>query len=384
MKKWWFPLISILVVVFILSACSQPSPTPSQAPPQTSSTISATKPTSAAPSAPASITASTSAPGAKILKFAADMPPNGPIVAGWTWFGSELEKKTNGKYKIDFYFSQSLVKSAEKLNAVSAGIADFGNASLSAFSQAFPSCGVFTLPSVHFPDTTAGHAAALAAQQQLLAKYPVMNNEFKNFKLFTISTLPANLIMTRKVKVLVPNDLKGLKMASQGMDKDIVNLAGGAAVQMIPSEAYPAIDKGVVEGGTFSWIHMPANHYEELCQYYLDYTFGHDIQTSIISLNTWNSLPQDVQKIITDLAPEAIARSDASYIANIDIGKKMVLDKNRVISVPTAEQKKLWETLIQPMDSIWLDSMKAKGISDAPAILSDLKKLSVDAWSKNQ
>jgi TRAP-type C4-dicarboxylate transport system substrate-binding protein len=355
-------LVAVLSTILMAGCATQPTPqTPATSTPQAP----------AAPQAP------------KILKWAYNMPKAGAIVRGWEWFASELEKQTNGRYKIDFYPSASLIKESEQLEAIVNGVTEFSNCGINSHQQQFTVSTVVSLPSVHFPDTKEGHATALDGVKQMLAKYQVMANEFKNYKLLTWNTLPANMIVSKNTKIVVPDDLKGVKLASQGNDKDMVQAAGGVAVSMPPAEVYQSMDKGVVEAATVSWIHLTSNHYEEIAQYYLDITLGNDCQTSIMSLNAWNALPADVQKIITDLIPETMARSDAAYMTQMVAGRKLATDKNRTITKPTDEQRKLWENLAQSIDSNWLSKVKAKNISEGPEILNYLKQRSAEAWAKN-
>ncbi len=342
--------------------------------------------TPATPKAPAPATPPPSATtaGAKTLKWSYNMAKSGAIVRGWEWFATEFEKQTNGRYKIDFYPSESLVKDTENLEAIVNGVTEIINCGLTARVQQFTVSGVLTLPSTHFPDTKEGHIIALDTAQQLLAKYPAMSDEFKNFKLLTWNTLPANLIMSKSKKIVVPDDLKGVKVGTRGADKDVVQLAGGAPVTMAPPLIYEAMDKGVIDAATASWIHLTSNHYEEVAQYYLDITLGNDCQTAIMGWNAWNALPADVQKIFTNLLPETMARSDAAYVTQVLAGIKLATDKNRTITTPNPDQVKLWGDLSLPIENAWLDKVKAKGITDGPAILAYVKQRSAEAWSKNK
>ncbi len=192
------------------------------------------------------------------------MPPTGTITSGWKLFASELEKQTNGRYKIDFYPAESLIKSAEQLNALGAGIADMGNCQLTSFQQSFPINTVVSLPSVAFPDTPAGHLAAQTAALQLFDKFPVIAAEFRQFKVIFRHPLPAYIMISKKSKVTVPNDVKGLKVACEGMNKDIVTMAGGAPVNMMPPAVYQSMDKGVVDAAMVGWFHVISEHFEEV------------------------------------------------------------------------------------------------------------------------
>jgi TRAP-type C4-dicarboxylate transport system substrate-binding protein len=343
-------------------------------------------PASPTPQKPQTTTPATPAPtqAAKILKFSYDMPKSGAIVRGWEWFASEFEKQTNGRYKIDFYPAQSLIKQTQILEAIVGGATDISSLGPNSQSQAMPVSIVVSLPSTHFPDTKEGHIAASDAVKELLSKFPVISNELKNFKLNSWNTLPANIIMSKNTKIVVPDDMKGVKCASQGNDRELVKLAGGVPVSMPPAQVYEALDKSVVEAGTVSWIHLTSNHYEEIAQYYLDIALGNDVQLSIMAWSTWNSLPPEDQKIFSSLLPEMQARSDEAYIVQMAQGRQLAIDKKRTITSLTPDQKKLWEAVAQPLDQAWLDTVKSKGISDGPAILSLLQQRSAEAWAKNK
>jgi TRAP-type transport system periplasmic protein len=315
------------------------------------------------------------------LKFAHDMPPKSPITPGWNWFASELDRQTNGQVKIDFYPAQSLFKSTEAINSLIAGVADIAATTISANQKVFSNNRVFTLPSVFFPDTSAGHLARNKAATQMYEKYPVLNNEFKQFKLLLWQTTPAYTIVSRNRKVAVPDDLKGLKVGSLGLDMAIVKLAGGTPVNMIPPEFYTNMDKGVIDAAMAAFFMLPYGlPLEEIASYFLGYGFGQNSFVVLMNLNSWNSLPSDVQKLFAELAPEVVSRSDKSYLDAVEKGKQVVKAKGRTITSLTADQRQLWTNAVQPMDQVWLDQAKADGVTNAADILNALKALCAQAW----
>ena len=380
-------LVTVLILSFVLSLAGCSSQAPASSPAQTSvaPAPSSKAPTTSAPasSAQGPITQS-AAPGAKHLKASFDQPPSGVFILGWNWLTAEFAKQTNGRYVIDTYPSQTLVKSTETMNALADGVTDFADVPLMTFQSAYPISSVVALPSLSFPGTPAGDLAGRNAVRELTEKFPSVANEYKRFKVISYQVTPANFIMTKKSKVVVPNDLKGLKIASQGSDQDIISMAGGVPVNMPPPQVYEAMDKGVVEGSLIGWYHIISQHFEEVGGYYLDNTFSELPHRVMMNTNSWNSLPPDVQKIIVDLTPQYEARTSDIYVQQLKDGRQKALDKGRTITVPTPEQKKLWNELIQPMEGKWLDQAKAKGVTDAPAILDFMKQRSAEAWSKNQ
>ena len=181
----------------------------------------------------------------------------------------------------------------------------------------------------------------------------------------------------------VPNDLKGLKVAAGGADQDLVKLAGGTPVMVIPPDMYQALDKGVVDAAVTGWVQINAQKFDEVANYFLDYGLGQNVQTVIMNLEKWNSLPPDIQKILTDMVPEMEEISARAMYTDDGKGReKVASEPNKTVVVPNAEQRKLWDELCIPMETAWLDEMKAAGVTDAPAILSYIKQKSAEAWAK--
>jgi TRAP-type transport system periplasmic protein len=362
----------LLVIAFLAGACSQQAPTTSA--PATS------KPASSAPASSVPAPAA----GVKTLKFAYDMPPTGAIVAGWTYFATQLNQQTNGAYKIDFFPAQTLIKQAVQLDALQQGVADMTDVQLTSQQQAFPINTVVSLPSVAFPDTVAGQLASRQADRDLYDKFPAIANEFKNFHLLFRHPLPAYIIVTKNKKIALPNDLKGLKIGCEGINKDILSSAGASPVNMVPPDMYDNLSKGVVDGAMVGWFHMVSQHFYEVVNYYLEYPFVQQPQTVLMNTNSWNNLPPDVQKIIVDLTPKVEATSTDSYMSQIQQGHDLVAKANGVVTVPTADQKALWATLNTSLDQIWLNDMKSRGVTDAQAILDFMHQRAAQAWAANK
>ena len=51
--------------------------------------------------------------GPKVLKFATPYAVSNPMTTTSRWFGEELEKRTNGAYKVEYYYSGSMGKAPD-------------------------------------------------------------------------------------------------------------------------------------------------------------------------------------------------------------------------------------------------------------------------------
>ena len=62
--------------------------------------------------------------GPKVLKFATPFAVSNPMVTTSKWFGAELEKRTDGRYKVEYYYSGAMGKAPDLPSLCSAGVVD--------------------------------------------------------------------------------------------------------------------------------------------------------------------------------------------------------------------------------------------------------------------
>ena len=367
MKRLFFILVTLVMIsAFIITGCSS-TPTPSTTAPATTS-----KPATTTAAAPATTPPSS---GTITLKFAYDMPATGAIVPGWTWFASELQTRSNGKVKVDFYPAAALFAQKDTPDSLKAGVADITNVSLSSHSQEFPISNIFTSPGLEFPDLTRdGFMTKYNAYLQISQKYTAISSELKDYKLLFWCSNPAYRILSKK-KIVVPDDLKGVKLAGSNMQGQVTKLGGGVWVQGVPNDYYDGITKGTFDGAFASWAQVSVYKFEEVAPYFLDYGFTQETQQVCMNLKTWNSLPPDIQKLIVDLTPETIGRCADGQISAGQKGIDNAKAKGRTITTLTADQRALWDTLIAPVADDWVKTAQSKGVSNAQDILTDLRSL---------
>ena len=391
MKKWLILLSVLMVTILVFSACGQQTQTPSQ-----TSTSTATAPASTSKPAPTTSTApastskppsptSTAAPGAKILKLASTMGKTGGTGQAFDWFAKEVGIRTNGRYTVDYYPGQTLFKAAETMSSIKAGVVDVSHITIGVEAKSFPVSQLIMLPSTHFPQTKAGMIAATAAHWELFNKYPVMKNEMKDYEEMPGIVASAYLTMTKKTKISVPDDLKGLKIGCEAAYFDIVKSVGGIPVAIVPPDMYPALDKGVVDGVMTGFEQQYALRLDEVLNNFYEYYFSSVVQVAVWNKESWNSLPPDVQKIMTDLAPQLESFAMDRCVEQVKAGQDRIkAAAGKTIIVPTAEQMKLWDKLAALPDDVWLNNMKTAGVSEAPEMIKLLKQRSADAWSQNK
>jgi len=98
------------------------------------------------------------------------------------------------------------------------------------------------------------------------------------------------------------DDFKGLKIRSPGLAGSVLDQLGVKMVEMAGSEVYMGGMTGLIDGATRGGIsEMGGNKYYEPFPYILgDIFYDHGTIRLIMNLDIWNSLPDDLQAILTE------------------------------------------------------------------------------------
>ena len=305
------------------------------------------------------------------LSFATHLPPKaGPYVNAFLPWAQELEKRSNGRLKIKFYLSETLVKSRDAYDAVKTGIADITWTPFSLSRGRFPLSSIMELPFLS-PDTFTG-AHALT---DLYQKFPQMRAEVKDVHLFSLwVTLPYEIhTVSKPVRVL--EDVKGMKLATQPGASEAVEAVGAVPVTMPTPQIYQTLEKGVADGCAIAWGAFKAYKLYEVTKYHTNPHLGGVPYCHIMNKAKWESLPKDLQGIIKEVTDQMMP--DALCQAVTDEAKEgMEASKQRgqeIYDLPKDEMKR-WVAGGKPSWDKWAKEMDGKGLP-GQAILDEAIKL---------
>jgi len=162
------------------------------------------------------------------------MPKGAAIAKGFEWWAEEFPKRTNGRYKVEVYPGQSLIKIPASLDAVKAGVAEIVMTSTGSFETAFPVSLCTGLPGLGW-DMSSVEKAYLAheAQWEWINTVPEVSREYQDFKLLWPFQLDSYRLFGNN-EVRSAADFQGLKVGGSGVKMEIVKANGGASVHVIP------------------------------------------------------------------------------------------------------------------------------------------------------
>lgn len=355
-------LTLVLVVALLFSACAKPEPAPAPTTPSPTPTPSA-KPEPAKP-----IT----------LKFSYSMPLRRGPCHGWHWWAEEIDKRTNGQVKVEIYPNNTLYQISAALDSVKKGVADISMISPGVDFRRMPLTNVTQLPMLGFPDDYEGNLASCYAVSKLIDKFPEVAAEWKDIKMLFPQQM-GNYMLCCKKEVRVPNDLKGQKIGGTGQKMDFITAIGGVRVDMAPPATYEGLQKNVVDATFNSWSQVKSYTMTDVADYFLNLGISQSSVPVVFNVNSFNSLPADVQKLMYDLVPEALSVSVKGFMINIDEGRALAKSKGKTIVNPTKDEIELWEKGAEPMWDKWVTDNEAKGTKNARQILDEWKRLRAEA-----
>jgi TRAP-type C4-dicarboxylate transport system substrate-binding protein len=290
--------------------------------------------------------------------------PTFPCVQMERW-KKEVETRTGGKVAINTFPGGTLLKAKAMMDGVIAGTADIGCLCMAYQPGRFIVTNAIALP--------VGFSNATVASLTLWDLYTKQNpQEFAKVKVLTMFTCaPANIYAKKPVRNL--EDLKGLELRASGGTAQVLKALGATPVGMPQSQTPEALQKGVVQGAASSLETLMDFKYAEMCRYVTIFNGPVYPFAVVMNMDKWNSLPEDVQKVMDGMAIEQAWWTgnymDKRVVKSIEWSKK---NYNIEIIKLTKKELARWNKLLKPLPDKWSEQAKAKGLS-ARTILKDIK-----------
>lgn len=300
-----------------------------------------------------------------------------PAGANWSkaflaW-ADKLKQQSGERVNVTTYFSETLLNQSEILRGTAAGIADISAYFVGIDAGLQPLNWMVRLPFMGWP----GMEKSVPIYQQLWNKFPELRNEFKNFKVFPSNfQAPYQMHFCKKV-VRVPEDIKGLRLIARAEWADVLKNSGASAVTIGAGDMYMSLERGLVEG---QLLHFPAAYAFKTLELLHNHTiFGDEgcsttLNLLLMNLNSWNSLPPDIQKMMEDLSSwlgAEQARLDAVEIEKaVNAAKAM----NHTFTYLSPTEIQLWQDIAKPVHDKWIAETEAKG-KPAKAVYEEAKRL---------
>ena len=274
------------------------------------------------------------------VKIALDCPPDIQKCGTYVWshaFGEHL--KANGM-EVKEYASEALGGEDEKFDQVSQGLLEVSNSLLTKVGRISPSINGFWL---FFMWDSFDHLDRALAKSDLLAW---INSKITPKGIRLLAPIPVggfSGIANTKKPILIPADLKGLRMRATDKAQAKYLKAWGANTVVIPwPEIYNSLQTGVADGYLNPAIVPTLFKHTEMIKHFSDVRAGAPLRVAIAS-QAWYDGLSDKERAIVEEGVAAANAANRKWLAGLSKMSFDGLEKAGVkITRPSPEQRALF------------------------------------------
>jgi len=280
---------------------------------------------------------------------------------------AELDKDSGGKLKCQIYPALQLGGTVAQLpDQVKNGVADVAWVSPSFSTGRFPRSEALELPFT-LPRSSLGGSLAMWDYTQ---KYAM--DDFKDFKVLSIWSGSGIVISTASKPVIVPEDIKGLKLRSPSRYPSMfLQALGGVPVNMPPAQITEGISKGIIDGAMAPWEVLPAVKVDEVTRYHIEGParqpgFTQTPFALLMNKKKYDSLPPELKAVLDKRSGLPLLERTAKVWddGNEAARKKMIAQGNKVLVIKEADYKTMQKAAVS-VEAEWIKQATAKGLDGA-------------------
>ena len=274
-------------------------------------------------------------------------------------FAAELERRSGGKLKVQFFGGGSLLKAPAMFKGIETGIADIGYSHVYYTPGRMPVSELIGLP-IGTPTGWVGAHMGYDFYQKYKPK------EFGNVKVLAIhGNAPSMILSSKPVQKL--EDLKGLIIRAPDLSGEVVEALGGTAAPTPMIEVYDAISKGVVQGVWAPYETLKTFRFAEVTKHVAVCWQLGSVYPFYLAMNqdSYNKLPRDMQSLVDTMAGEyqeryALMWNEIELVGKA-FGAQMGVNYNELSDAEGARWAKAAESVIDKN----IKNMVSKGYSES-------------------
>jgi len=268
----------------------------------------------------------------------------------------EVEKRTNGAVKIDYFAGQTLTKAQQCYDGTVEGLSDIGFSVLAYTRGRFPVMSAIDLP--------LGYASGKAATEVINRVYEKFKpKELSDTQVMYLHAHGPGLVHTKDRPVRKLEDMKGLKFRAHGTSAQVVSALGGTPVSKPMPETYQMLQKGVVDGSVYPLEANKGWKLGEVTKYgtaafSAAYTSAFFV---VMNKDKWNALPVDVQQTIQKINREWIVKHGEAWDESDMIGIRYFLNQGGQLIGLDGKESARWKAAVSPILDAYVKELDGKG-----------------------
>lgn len=301
------------------------------------------------------------------LKISLWIPASLPLVPSYTAWGKSIEQDSGGTIRSTVFPAEQLGKAFDHYDMARDGIVDVAYVNPGYQPGRFPIIALGQIPFT-FRD---GHSGTQAIDA-FYRKYA--DKEMKDVH-FCFAFIHDPGTLHSRVKIVVPSDLKGVKVRpAQSTVGALVTLLGGANVQASAPESRDALERGVADAIFFPWNSMFNFGIDKVVKYHLDVPLYTSVFVTVMNKAKYDAMSPAQKKVIDDHCTTEWAERVAGPWTDFEAAgrERMRQQPGHEFVELSNDQVAQWRSSVQPLLAQWKDAVKSTG-TDPEQALTELK-----------
>lgn len=238
----------------------------------------------------------------KVLRLGHSLDTQHPVHLAMEVLGESLEKKSDGKLKLNIYPSSQLGGERECLELLQIGSLDITKVSAAVLENFIPEYKVLSLPYIFRDKAHMFSVFDNKVGESLLQK----GDKFR-LRGLTFYDAGSRSFYMKDSPIKKPSDLdnKKIRVQKSNMAVSMINNFGGSPTPISWGELYTALQQGVVDGAENNPPSFYTSKHYEICKYYSinEHTAVPDVL--LIGIETWNRLNEQERQWLKEAVIES-------------------------------------------------------------------------------
>jgi tripartite ATP-independent transporter DctP family solute receptor len=232
------------------------------------------------------------------LKFNHVLGPREPYHEGFLKWAKRVEERTNGRLKIEVFHSAQLGREEDIIEQIRQGANIGQNTDSARMGNYVPGIAVMNGP--YFVETQ-DEVAKLRKSPTVTRWQDELASKF-GLKVLSFNWIQGYRHFFTNKAVKTPDDLKGLRIRTPPAPiwQESIRSLGAVPVAMAFGEMYPGLQQRAIDGVELVYNNIPGGRFYEVLKVANETKHIMLINFEVVSARWFNSLPKEVQTILTE------------------------------------------------------------------------------------
>jgi tripartite ATP-independent transporter DctP family solute receptor len=264
-----------------------------------------------------------------VLRFNHVLGPKEPYHAGFLKWAERVEKRTDGRLKIEVFHSAQLGVEEDIIEQIRQG-ANIGQNTDSARLGNYIR-GIAVMNGPYFAETL--EDVTKLTKAPTVQKWDQELSEKHGLKVACFNWVQGYRHFFTNKEVRTPEDLKGQRIRTPPAPiwQESIRALGAAPVAMAFGEMYPGLQQKAIDGVELVYNNIPGPRFYEVLKYVTESRHIMLINFQVVSAKWFNTLPKDLQAALTEECQAAGNETSQQILASEEKVKADLVKRGMIV-----------------------------------------------------